>query len=216
MEIRRYVSSLLSSNMYIVSEMGHAIVIDPFRDLSQALGLTIDKILLTHEHYDHISGVNMWKEATQAHVYCSKQCSENIQSPRKNLSNHFKEFCELQTWIELDEIPSENPNYSCNAEEIFEGEVRFDWFGHSWHMFEMPGHSMGGTGIILDEKYFFSGDSLMENSKIELRMPGGSSKKWKEIGEPRLKKLPDGILVFPGHFREFTFRKSFLGDNSKN
>ena len=32
MEIKRYVSGLLSSNMYVISEGDHAIVIDPFED----------------------------------------------------------------------------------------------------------------------------------------------------------------------------------------
>lgn len=208
MEVRRYVSDLLRSNMYLVSEGKHAIVIDPFRDTSYASALVIDKIILTHEHFDHISGVNMWKEATHAPVLCSKVCAENIQNPRKNLSNHFKEFCVLQTWMELDEVPSENPNYSCSADESFEDEMRFDWFGHEWHLFEMPGHSLGGIGIVLDEKYFFSGDSLMQDTEIELRMPGGSKAKWREIGEPRLAQIPKGILVCPGHFEEFIYRKN--------
>ena len=66
---------------------------------------------------------------------------------------------------------------------------------------------MGSIGILLDGTHFFSGDSLMENSEIELRMPGGSRKKWKEIGEPRLKQIPDGIRVYPGHFEDFIYKK---------
>ena len=85
MEIRRYESGLLSSNMYVVVEGHRAIVIDPFDDVSPATGLTIDYILLTHEHYDHISGVNTWKKATGALVLCSKACAENIQNQRRAL-----------------------------------------------------------------------------------------------------------------------------------
>lgn len=207
MEINRYTSDLLLSNMYIISEKGHAIVIDPFCDTTHASGLVIDKILLTHEHYDHISGVNLWKKETRAKVLCTKQCAENIKTPSKNLSNHFKEFCELQTWMRPNKTLIENPNYSCNADETFENEMSFKWLGHKWHLFELPGHSMGSMGIVLDGKIFFSGDSLMEGFEIELRMPGGSKKKWKEIGEPRIKALPEGILVCPGHFREFNYKK---------
>lgn len=206
-DIRRYESDLLLSNMYVVSEDGHAIVIDPFRDVSPAGGFIIDKIILTHEHYDHISGVNLWKEQTGAHVLCSRACAENICSPRKNLSSHFRDFCELQTWMDLDQFPQSDPEYSCTAEEFFEDGMRFEWRGHEWHLFEMPGHSAGSIGILLDGAYFFSGDSLMENSKIELRMPGGSRKKWREIGEPRLRMVPSGTLVCPGHFQEFTYQR---------
>ena len=68
-EIKRYVSGLLSSNMYVISEAGHAIVIDPFEDTTPSEGLTVDCILLTHEHYDHISGVNIWKKARENRWY---------------------------------------------------------------------------------------------------------------------------------------------------
>ena len=202
-EIRRYESNLLSSNMYVVIEGKYAIVIDPFRDTSPAEGLTVDRILLTHEHYDHISGVNAWKTATGAPVLCSRPCAENIRDPRKNLSRHFKEFCELQTWIKLDEMPEENTEYSCSADECFENEMRFDWMGHRWYLFEIPGHSMGSIGILLDDRFFFSGDSLLENTETELRIPGGSRKQWKETSLPKLERLPRVLQVYPGHFRPF-------------
>ena len=207
MEIRRYQSDLLLSNMYLIVEEDSAIVIDPFRDVTPAEGLRIEKILLTHEHYDHISGVNDWKAVTGAPVLCSKACAANAANPRKNLSNHFDIFCELQTWMELDEIPETDTQYACHADETFEDEMCFFWKEHEFFLFEMPGHSMGGVGILLDGKYFFSGDSLMENSEIETRMPGGSRAKWREIGQPRLAKLPDGITVYPGHFKEFIYHK---------
>lgn len=206
-EIRRYESDLLSSNMYVVIEGKHAIVIDPFRDTTPAEGLIVDRILLTHEHYDHISGVNLWKTVTGAPVLCSKACADNIRSPRMSLANHFTEFCELQTWMELDAIPETDPTYSCEADVCFEDETRFEWMGHTWQLFELPGHSSGSIGIILDLQYFFPGDSLMEDCEIELRLPGGSRKKWREIGAPRLAKVPNGIQVFPGHFLPFAYHR---------
>lgn len=210
-EIRRYVSELLSSNMYVVVEGKHAIVIDPFDDVSPGQGLLIDKIILTHEHYDHISGVNTWKKATKAKVLCSLPCATNIQNPRKNLADHFKEFCELQTWIVLDEIPTSDPTYSCEADETFEKEMQLFWEGHTLELFEIPGHSLGSIGIILDGNYFFSGDSLMEKYEIELRLPGGSRKKWQEIGKPRMDIIEDGIRVYPGHYSDFIYKKK--GEN---
>lgn len=205
--IKRYESDLLLSNMYMIVEGTRAVVIDPFRDTSPAKDLTVDKILLTHEHYDHISGVNLWKKETRAPVLCSKACDANMRNPQKNMSKYFKVFCELQTWIGLQEIPEADTEYSCEAEEHFEGEMFFEWQGHQWHLFEMPGHSLGSIGILLDNMYFFSGDSLMENCGIELRMPGGSGKKWKEVGEIRLRQIPYGIRIYPGHFKDFTYHE---------
>ena len=206
-EIRRYISGLLSSNMYVVIEGDHAIVIDPFEDVQAAKGLTVDTILLTHEHYDHISGVNAWKEATDAPVLCSKVCADNIQNPRMNLARHFREFCELQTWIELKEIPKSNPDYFCSADIVFEDKMTLKWQGHEFSLFEIPGHSLGSIGIMLDGTDFFSGDSLTENGRIELRMPGGSLKKWMETGRRRMELIPEGTRVWPGHFDSFLLHR---------
>ena len=205
MEIKRYESPFLASNMYIIIEGKRAIVIDPFIDLKPAKGLVIDKIILTHEHYDHISGVNVWKAATKAPVLCSKTCAENIQSPRKNMARLFEVFCELQTWMALDTIPKADEEYTCFADEIFEDEMGFVWLGHSFHLFELPGHSLGSIGILLDNQHFFSGDSLIKDREIELRFPGGNKAKWEHIGAPRLALLPNGVQVHPGHFKEFTY-----------
>lgn len=211
MTIRRYESGLLSSNMYTIMENGHLVVIDPCEDVSAADSLCVDYILLTHEHFDHISGVNNWKLKTKAPVLCSKACAENIKDPRRNLARYFKEFCELQTWIELDSVPLSDPDYSCTADLVFEDEFYLDWQGHVFHLIEMPGHSMGSIGILLDDSFFFSGDSLFENKDIELRLPGGNRKKWMEIGVPRLAYIPDNAIVLPGHFMEFKYHKK--GEN---
>ncbi len=207
MEIRRYPSDLLLSNMYLIVEGDSALVIDPSRDTGPGDGLTIDRILLTHEHYDHISGVKAWKEKTTAPVLCSRACAENIQSPKKNLARLFDAFCELQTWMVLEEKPDSDMEYACQADEWFQDRMRLDWKGHQIELFEMPGHSGGSIGILLDGAHFFSGDSLMEKHPIELRFPGGSRKQWKETGEPRLAALPEGIHVYPGHFGDFIYHK---------
>ena len=152
--------------------------------------------------------MNTWKEATGAPVFCSKACAKNIQSPQKNLANHFKEFCELQTWMKLDEIPASNSTYSCSADETFENEIWLQWQGHELELFEIPGHSQGSIGILLDSKDFFSGDSLIKNSEIELRMPGGSRKKWEEIGKNKIEGIPEGTRIWPGHFESFVWHRS--------
>ncbi len=203
MEIKRCESDLLRSNMYVITENGHAIVIDPCRDIGPGEGLAVDLLLLTHEHYDHISGVNVWKERYHAPLLCSEACGKNIQSSRKSLSRFFDVFCEMQTWIQLDEPPAAEQEYTCMAEYTFRDRMTFLWQGHTLELMELPGHSGGSGGILVDGKDFFSGDSLMECQEVELRFPGGSAKQWEAVAEPRIKALPSGIKVWPGHFEGF-------------
>ena len=207
MIIRKYVSDLLLSNMYILEEGGHGLVIDPCNNIEPGEGLCIDKILLTHEHYDHISGVNLWKEAYHTGVLCSKACADNICNPKKSLVRYFDVFCEIQDWVKIDEVPSVDFAYACTAEETFDDELIFEWQSHKVHLFTLPGHSKGSIGILVDDYDFFSGDSVMGEEKVELRLPGSSPKLWKEVAVPRLEMLPKDLCVHPGHFEEYRLQK---------
>ena len=203
MNIKRFDSGILSSNMYIIEEDGHAIVIDPARNTLPDKGLKIDLLIVTHEHYDHISGVNAWKEAYGAKLLCSEACAERLGDPRKNRARHFDAFCEMQTWMKFDKLPEIDTAYCCHAEQTFREELFFNWKNHRIRLIEIPGHSPGGIGIYLDDDSFFSGDSLIKDYEIELRFPGGSKRQWLEIGQPRIKAVPKGTKIYPGHLESF-------------
>ncbi len=192
--------------MYLVVEDNHAIVIDPFENTNPSVGLVVDYIILTHEHYDHISGVNVWKKITNAPVLCSSICSQNIQDSKRNLAYFFKDFCELQSWVKIESVPFYDPNFVCNADEVFYDDFILDWCSHRLHLFELPGHSLGSIGIVLDDLFFFSGDSLFKDYEVSLNAPGSSKRKWKEISLPRLGQLPPEINVYPGHFGNFILK----------
>ena len=203
MEIKRYKTDLLCSNMYVITEDGHALIVDPCNNTIPAKSLMVDRILLTHEHYDHISGVNDWKYVASAPVMCSKVCATNIMDPKKNMSKYFNDFCMLQTMIPVKGFSMAIGDYICKADIIFENETSFKWQGHTVTLIEIPGHTMGSIGIYIDNCDFFSGDSFLENYNTEVRLPGGSLKKWKEIGEKRIEAIPHGIRIWPGHFEGF-------------
>lgn len=204
MRIERFPSDKLLSNMYVIVENKHAIIIDPYAYTDPGIGLDVDEIILTHEHYDHISGVNNWKERFSAPVLCSEACARNIASPKKNMARYFPFLCETQTWVKLDEMPEYEETYFCSAEKTFLHEYSFTWQGHFFSLFELPGHSEGGIGILLDHKYFFSGDSVLPDMETELRFPGGSKSNWETVSLPKLRELEGDIVVYPGHFDTFS------------
>lgn len=203
MEIRRIDSGILCSNMYILREEDHIIVIDPSRDISQGKGLRVDLLLITHEHYDHISGVNAWKEAYQVPLLCSQACAARIVDAKKNQARHFDSFCEIQSWVKIDAVPEIDTTYVCEADQTFCDTTEFSWKGHLFQLEEIPGHSPGSIGIYVDHSHFFSGDSLLENGTVELRFPGGDKKTWQEIGKKRIDAIPNGTIIWPGHFDSF-------------
>lgn len=210
MEIRRFVSNLMFSNMYVLVEDGHALIIDPFERLDVLDGLKPDLILLTHEHYDHISGVNSLKERYGIPLMCSAECNINAQNPKTNSARYFESFSQMQSYGEQDPNVPIDETYGCSAELTFDDEIVFYWQGHRMWMFALPGHSKGGTGIVVDDQYFFSGDSLLPDRNTELRFPGGSKRDWNNISLSRLNDLPDDLVVYPGH------RDMFLMKDRRN
>ena len=207
MEIKRFESDMMASNMYLLSENGHAVVLDPCRDTSPGSGLKTDALILTHEHYDHISGVNAWKDAYGAPVICSRACAANIGPSRKNMSRYFEAFSQMQTYARQDEHVSIEKNYCCTAEFTFDDQMQFYWQDNCFELFALPGHSDGSIGIMVNRCNFFSGDSLFEEHEVELGFPGGDREKWKTISSGRLAGLPEGIIVYPGHYKEFVRRR---------
>lgn len=206
MIVERIDSGLLNSSMYVVSENGHAIVIDPCLEIDAAEKFIIDYLFITHEHYDHIFGVNAWKERAGAPLVCSKVCGERIKDSKKNQARHFDSFCEIQSFSTQWDPSFFNLRFTCEADIIFEREECIEWQGHKIRLIEIPGHSPGSTGIWIDDA-FFSGDSLLEGKEIELRFPGGSKKQWEEKGKKIIDAIPDGTMIYPGHFNRFVLKR---------
>ena len=206
MIIKRVVSDMISSNMYIVIEGTGAIVVDPCRNIEMPDGVIPELIFLTHEHYDHISGVNAWKEKYNTKVICSAECNSRIQSKTKNMARYFVAFCEIQTGLD-DTPPSDfDPDYECSADEEISEDVEFTWRGHLIRFILLPGHSAGSSGILIDN-CLFSGDSIFENQDTVLNFPGGSKTAWEDISLPKILALPPDIIVYPGHFDSFRLEK---------
>lgn len=201
----------IDARMYVITEGQKALIVDPcisneVQKLMKKKGVSDVLVLLTHEHYDHISGVNWLRENySEVKVVCSAACAAALPKPSKNLST----FWEI-LFIGKDEKTQEyvrNMNiqpYSCEADRVFEGEYEMSWEGHSVFLKETPGHSKGSICILLDEKILFSGDSLVTGHPTITRLPGGSKKEYAEITIPYLRSLDMSITVYPGHGKKMS------------
>ena len=196
----------IDSRMYVMIEEEKALVVDPCVS-EEALELLQEHtvkdilVLLTHEHYDHVSGVNWLREkCVGTHVLCSESCAYGIAKVSENLSRFWEVL-----FMDKDEETrkyAHNMNvqpYSCEADDTFSGEHLMRWEGHSIFLKETPGHSKGSTCILLDNEILFSGDSLVTGHPTITRLPGGSKKIFKEKTIPYLQSLDRGIMVYPGH-----------------
>lgn len=211
--LQAFPSAYLRSNSYLVERDGYAVVIDPCRskELFDALdGLTIDFCLLTHEHYDHINGVNELKRRFGCQVICSEACGERVEDPRLNAARYFPAFSKMQAGEECTDPALIDSKYSCKADLVFQGEMSFMWRGHTFLLRETPGHSPGSICILLDQSVLFSGDTIFAREPANMRFPGGNQEDFQKQARPFLCGLPPETVVYPGHYGSFLLRDAVL------
>lgn len=198
MEILKYEFSPIASVMYMIIENDTALIIDPCVDSCafaalNAANVTEVLVLLTHEHCDHITGVNWFRENFDTRVICSAKCAENIKDSKKNLSEYFD--------ILLMDKPNSNYHmkpFDCRADEWFDEEKHIKWHTHDLYLRRIPGHSEGSICILLDNKYAFTGDYLIPGQKVFTHIPGGSRREYIVKALPYLNTLREKNIL-PGH-----------------
>ena len=207
-EVYKYIMPVIASNMYIIIRENHALIVDPNEnknavELLKERGVKDIIIFLTHEHFDHISGVNFFREQWACTVYANNWCKELVRDSNKNLSAFFMAMFIDKTKEERKKVQELfKDDYSCCVDVGFEKEYRMEWNGLFVKLIETPGHSLGSICILINDKYLFSGDSLVDGNKVITRLPGGSRKCYNEITRPFLKGISREAIVFPGHGTE--------------
>ncbi len=181
----------VAENTYIFRRDGsdRALIVDPGDEAPkllgaiEALGVTVEAILLTHTHFDHVGAVAPMARATGAPVYCPK-----IEVPVLADINRFVPW------------PGFGPFESYDADETLEGGERLELAGFDIEVIFTPGHSPGHvTYSIRDERSLFSGDVLFQNSVGRTDLPFGD---WPtllaSIGN-LVETFPEETGVYPGH-----------------
>lgn len=207
-DVYRFEMPVIHANMYVLTRGSAALVIDPsvredaeqfFRDAR----ITDCTVLLTHEHFDHISGVNRLRELFNCQVICSQVCAERISDPRKNSAAHFDALFLDRNGQEQEEIKKEaDPQYFCQADVTYTGHMEMQWDGLTITLTETPGHSPGSQIIEINHTWYFTGDSFIPGQAVITRLPGGSKRQFDSVTRPYLEGIAPGSVIFPGHGRE--------------
>lgn len=208
LKIHSYIMPGIESNMYLAMAGESALIVDPNVN-ADALALMVQRqvcsvlVLLTHEHYDHISGINWLRENfadSAVEVVATETAAGALQDPSQNLAK-FHEILLMGRQFEKKQagMLAADVNYSCHADRIFSGELQLSWEGHAIRMQSAPGHSRGGALIFLDDNILFSGDNLVNGAGVICRTPGGNWKTYCEKTRPLIEGLPDDMCIMPGH-----------------
>jgi len=190
-DVQLYTVGPVQENCFLVRVDGsdHAVIVDPGEEAPRLLeairsqGLTLDAILLTHTHFDHVGAVAPLARATGAPVYCPEL-----------------EVAVLQDVMAFVPWPGFGPFESWDPEHTVQGGETLTLAGLTFDVVFTPGHSPGHvTYAVRDEKALLSGDVLFQNSVGRVDLPGGD---WPTLARSiatLLDRYDDDTAVYPGH-----------------
>ncbi len=180
----------IGTNCYLLIEEGKGLVIDPGGDGERILweiqkeNVTLETILLTHGHFDHIGGIEALTDAfPDVPVLISKADLPMLSDPQKNGS-----------------LSLSGRGITVVRGEALAAFVSFA--GKEIQVIPTPGHTEGSCCFLV-ENSLFTGDTLFRGSVGRTDLYGGDSSELFYSLE-KLKALPDSLLVFPGHGAETT------------
>ena len=174
-------------------------VIDPadscevILDQTEKKGYKIDKILLTHMHFDHIGPLNRLADVTGAEIFIGSGDADGLSSPFLNLSQAFGQ-------------PFTCDHKVCRVNEgdsIYIGKTKLS-------VLHTPGHTPGSVCYeYADGKVIFSGDTVFYQSIGRTDFPGGSYKQIMASLE-RILSFNEEYVLYPG-----PGPKTTVGDEKK-
>jgi hydroxyacylglutathione hydrolase len=191
MDVRMFTVGPVAENCFIFRRDGsdRGLVVDPGDEASKLLaaidqlGLTVDGILLTHTHFDHVGAVAPVARATGAEVW--------VPEIEKGVLANINSFV---PW------PGFGPFEDYEAEHTLKGGERLELAGFEIDVLFTPGHSPGHvTFSISDEAAVFSGDVLFQGSVGRTDLPGGDWETLLESIRGLVDSLPPETTVYPGH-----------------
>lgn len=167
----------------------HGFLIDPgaseynILDIIKTNKITIDKILITHGHFDHIGAVNTLRKELNVEVY--SYSNEYLENSYLNLSYYSREIIIKDSKRFGDLITlNDNPNFYLKP-------------------FYTPGHTNDSVIFVNDKEHIcFSGDTIFKNSYGRYDLPGGNRDKLMDSIYNIVLKLDPSTILYSGHSEE--------------
>ena len=145
-------------------------------------GWHIEKILLTHGHFDHIWGTNKLRELSGAPIYAYEEEKVLCEDAAVNMSARAGRAYTV--------VPD---RYLKDGEEITIADM-------TCKLIATPGHTIGSCCYYFeDDGILVSGDTLFQESVGRTDLPTGSMGELTRSIREKLLILPDDVKVYPGH-----------------
>lgn len=195
------VTGVYAENCYFyiddLSKAGY--IIDPgaqpgiILDVVRRNGWKIEKILLTHGHFDHMGAAELLREKLVAPIYIYPSDARYLTDTYLNLS-----------------VNSANPIIVPHYEELYDGEIirLKENSGFYLKVIHTPGHTPGSVTYYSPEEHAaFVGDTLYEHGPGLTHFPGGNRRELEESIINKILTLPSDTILLSGHSSPITVEK---------
>lgn len=198
MKITCYTGGMVQTNGYLLETSEGKLLIDAPEGVAKWLeskGLSVDALLLTHQHYDHVTdAADLRKQGVKIHAFSPYSRTLTLEDAARAWGMPI-----AITPFDVDSLIDINSPLTICGIEI-----------HSNHV---PGHSTDSvTFYIPKANVIFAGDTLFAGSVGRTDLPGGSTTQLIEGIRKHLLTLPPQTTVFSGHGPQTTISDE-LADN---
>ncbi len=183
--LKKFVLGVCQTTCFLIENNNEIILIDAGENSEKVVEylqekqLKLDRILITHAHFDHIAGLTTLTSAyPQAKVYIANEEMEYLRDPRMTLAIDF------------------NSDYAYHGEIHSTDELAID----NLIVRHISGHSLNSSVYIFkDAKTVFTGDTLFKGSVGRSDFINGNQPKLLSGIKEHLLSLDDDYKVYPGH-----------------
>ena len=166
---------------------------DKIMDVISSKELSLEYIILTHGHFDHILGANMLKEKTRAKIAIHELDLEYLEDPNKSMTCMYG-----GETVSADIILKD-------SDIMILGDISF-------RVIHTPGHTKGSCCFVCEnEKIMFTGDTLFKNGIGRYDFYGGDYNILMESLQ-KLKSLNENYIIYPGHGDTTTLKNEVIGN----
>lgn len=188
MEIYNLFPGSFASNCYLLVSGNQAAVVDPSANAEVILqkaaehGATLQYILLTHGHFDHICSLDSLREKANVPAYIHVGDADMPSDAHKNAFYTF--FGQMRT-------------YRAPEKTLVEGDV-LTLGNETIRVLHTPGHTEGSVCYLCGEKILITGDTLFERGFGRYNLYGGDLSKLRR-SLSRLAALDHSLTIYAGH-----------------